>query len=568
MKMANDNSEFMRHEPCPSCGSSDALAVYGDQATEEVHHSWCFSCQTFTKGDHLDGNSKPRLSLESLSGLLNGDYTEITARGLTEETCRKYGYMVGEYKGQRVQIATYRDASGQPVAQKLRTKDKRFTMLGNAKAATLFGSHLWKNGKKLVITEGEIDCMSVSQVQGHKWATVSLTQGATSAVKTIKDNWEYVTKFDEVILMFDMDSVGQKAAQEAAAILPVGKAKIAYLPTKDANEALLAGKTEDIITAIFQAREYRPDGIVVATDYRDIIGEDETASAVSFPYSSLNDSFLLGLRPNEICLIAAGSGTGKTTFVKEIAYHLHQQGEPVGLIMLEESNKRSLLSLTGIHMNRNLTQDRSDVSDEEIVEAFDDLFGEGRNPVYLLDHWGNSDVDVICQRITYMAKALSLKWIVLDHISILCTQMGGNGGFGSERIMIDYAMTRLASLVRACGIGLILVSHVKRPEGNSGHESGGQPVRLNHLRGSSSLGQLSDSVIALNVDPDEPDSDLRHVHVLKNRYTGMTGYCCTLKYNRETGRLMEEELSHLFETETEEEEQNAESSERQPQEVA
>ena len=39
---------------------------------------------------------------------------------------------------------------------------------------------------------------------------------------------------------------------------------------------------------IFQAREYRPDGIVAATDFRDVIGVDETASAISYPYSGLN----------------------------------------------------------------------------------------------------------------------------------------------------------------------------------------------------------------------------------------------------------------------------------------
>jgi twinkle protein len=559
MQLTQDNSEFLRHEPCPNCGSSDALAVYGDQHTEDVHHSWCFSCQTYTKGEQLDGYTRPQLSKEVLSGLLTGEFNEIKSRGLTEETCRKFGYLTTQYNGEPVQAATYRDASGNMVAQKLRTRDKRFTMLGDAKAATLYGSHLWKNGKKLVITEGEIDAMTVSQVQGHKWATVSLVQGAASAVKAIKANWDYVNRFDEVILMFDMDAAGQKAAQEAAATLPVGKAKIAYLPCKDANQCLLEGKTEEIISAIFQAREHRPDGIVVATDYRDVIGEDDSASAVTFPYSILND-ILMGLRPQEILTVAAGSGTGKTTFVKEIAYHLHQQGEQVGLIMLEESNKRTLLGLTGIHMNKNLTVDRSEVTDEEIVEAFDDLFGDGRNPVYLYDHWGSSDVDLICQRITYMAKALSIRWVVLDHISILCTQMGGNSGFGSERILIDYAMTKLRTMVQELGIGLILVSHVKRPDGNSGHESGGQPVRLNHLRGSSSLGQLSDGVIALNVDPDEPDSDIRHLHILKNRYTGATGFSGTLRYDRNTGRLIEEELSHLLEQE-EEEQHDAASSE-------
>ena len=41
-------SEFIRHEPCPDCGSSDALAIYTDG------HTFCFSCQTRTAGFKAD----------------------------------------------------------------------------------------------------------------------------------------------------------------------------------------------------------------------------------------------------------------------------------------------------------------------------------------------------------------------------------------------------------------------------------------------------------------------------------------------------------------------------------
>ena len=39
-------SEFLRHEPCEVCGSSDAKAIYADGNT------FCFSCQTLTRADH------------------------------------------------------------------------------------------------------------------------------------------------------------------------------------------------------------------------------------------------------------------------------------------------------------------------------------------------------------------------------------------------------------------------------------------------------------------------------------------------------------------------------------
>jgi twinkle protein len=541
MAVPDTQANFVRHIPCPHCGSSDANAEYDDG------HSFCFSCETLTQAEK-HGSEEPDTTpipaantTKQKAALLTGEAQAIPARGLTSESCRKFGYLTGLFKNEPVQIATYRDKNGNATAQKLRFRDKRFQIVGDAKNMTLFGSHLWTKGKKLVVCEGEIDTMSVSQIQGHRWATVGLSHGAPSAVKTIKANWDYLDGFEEIILMFDMDEAGQKAAQAVAEILPVGKAKIAHLPCKDANECLQQGKGGAIIEAIFQAKPYRPDGIVAATDYRDAICVDEAASSISYPYSMLNE-ILKGMRKQELVTVCAGSGVGKTTFVRELVYHLHQSGQRVGCIMLEEANKRTVLGLVGLHLNKNLTVDRSTASDEELLAGFDDLFGrDGKNPVYLYDHWGSTDVDVICQRIVYMAKALEVDWLVLDHLAILISQTA----IGTdERKLVDYAMTKLRTLVQENDLGMILVQHLRRPDGNRGHEAGHE-VRLSDLRSSHSVAQLSDACIALNVDPDDPHNDLRFIRILKNRFTGETGDAGTLVYDRHTGRLLEQELAML-----------------------
>ena len=67
--------------------------------------------------------------------------------------------------------------------------------------------------------------------------------------------------FDEVIIMFDGDDVGVAAAQAVAETLPVGRAKIASLPAKDANECLVNGQGHEIINAIFQAKDYSQTGL-------------------------------------------------------------------------------------------------------------------------------------------------------------------------------------------------------------------------------------------------------------------------------------------------------------------
>lgn len=540
----DDKVEFLQHTSCDSCGSSDANAEYTDG------HFFCFSCHTFTppqksgRQDNEVGTGPVADKSEAVrQDLLTGTFEAIQARRLTEETCRKFGYQVAHHRGEPVQVATYRDQSGRPVAQKLRTKDKRFRIIGDAKSATLFGSHLWSKGKILTICEGEIDTMTVSQVQGHKWATVGLPQGAGSAIKAIKANWEYIQKFQSVVLMFDMDEAGQKAAEEAAEVLPVGKAKIARLPMKDPNDLHLANRGNEIITAIHQAREYRPDGIIAGTDLRDVITVDEAASAVTYPYSMLNE-ILRGIRKQEMITVLAGSGVGKSTFVRELAHHLHINGQRLGLLMLEESVKRSMLGLVGIHIGKNITIDRTLATDEEVLAGFDDLLGEDKPPLYLYDAFGSNEISEIANRIRYYASALSVDFVVLDHISLLVSAAEGD-----ERRLLDQACTVFRTLVQELNIGLIMVSHLSRPSGDRGHEAGAS-VRLSQTRGSHAIAQLSDACIALEVDPDDPDADLRHLRVLKNRFTGQTGHAGTLVYDRDAGRLMEDVLAELTTDET------------------
>tara|TARA_X000001388_G_scaffold73725_2_gene65793 strand:- start:188 stop:1777 length:1590 start_codon:yes stop_codon:yes gene_type:complete len=524
----HNNSTFINHEPCSKCGSTDANGVYDDG------HSYCFSCNTYkpnsTRANLKEVSTKNKTFKKTIFS--KGKIQGLPHRKLSEETCRKFGYLT---TADGNEMASYRDKTGAVVAYKIRTPDKNFSITGNANKMQLFGQHLWNKGKKLVITEGEIDAMSVSQIQGHRWATVSLPNGCTSAKRSIQNNWDYVNQFEEVVLMFDMDDQGQKASQEVAELLPVGKTKIARLPMKDANECLLKGKSDEVITAIFQAKDFRPDGIVVASDIRSSISLDDATSAISYPYEGLN-KITKGLRTGELVTFTAGSGIGKSTLVREIAYSLHMNDYRSGMIMLEESNKRTILGLLGIHLSKNICVDRSSTNEEEILKAFDEVFTDDKD-IYLYDHFGSTDVDLICNKITFMAKAMGVKFIILDHISILVSGLATN----DERKLIDMTMTKLRSLVQELDIGLIIVSHLKRPEGDKGHEDGVK-VRLGQLRGSHSIAQLSDICVSLQVNADNPDSNERKLFVLKNRFTGETGFAGSVFYDHEQGRLLEDEV--------------------------
>ena len=62
--------------------------------------------------------------------------------------------------------------------------------------------------------------------------------------------------------------------------------------------------------------------------------------------------------------------------------------------------------------------------------------------------------------------------------------------------------------------------------------------RLNALRGSQSIAQLSDLIISMNRNL-QANNNLAQVNILKNRFSGETGKACNLYYDLKTGCLSE-----------------------------
>jgi len=519
-----DGSEFIAHTPCPACPSSDGFALYDDG------HGYCFSCGHYEgTNQHTEERSSPKVNTELVN---QGDNRALAKRHITEETTKRFDYQIGKFKGKTVQIANYKNNSGTTVAQKLRFPNKDFLFIGDTKEAGLYGQWMWRDGgKRLVVVEGEIDCLSVSQVIGKNWPVVSVPTGSKGAKKAMQKQLEWLCKFESVILMFDSDDAGKEAAKECAGLFPAGKAKIAMLPRKDANEMLVAGDTKEITNAMFDAKPFRPDGIVNGTELWDVVTSEDNTVSFDYPYAGLNAK-TLGMRKGEIVTVTAGSGIGKSQLCREFSHFLLTQGETVGYIALEESVKRTSLGLMSLAINKPLHLGTVEVSQDELKEAFDSTLGTGR--VYLYDHWGSTDSQNLMDKIRYLASGCECGWVILDHISIVVSGMEG----GDERRLIDNTMTKCRALVEELKIGLILVSHLKRPEGK-GHEEGGRTT-LAQLRGSAGIAQLSDIVLGCERDQqDQETGNMTVVRVLKNRWTGETGVGCLLEYDKYTGRMTE-----------------------------
>ena len=208
----------------------------------------------------------------------------------------------------------------------------------------------------------------------------------------------------------------------------------------------------------------------------------------------------------------------------------------MGYVALEEGLGRTGQRLMSLAINKPIHLP-SDVTDEERKQAFDATLGTGKYLLY--DHFGSLDSDNLLRKLTYMVTALDCKYLVLDHLSILVSGMDQEAmsHYGDERKAIDYTMTQLRSFTERTNVSLFVVSHLRRPGGDKGHE-GGEKVYLSHLRGSAAIAQLSDSVVSISRDMTNGDNRL-DVTCLKNRYAGITGPMGQLEYNTTTGRLTE-----------------------------
>lgn len=528
-------SNLIRHTACPHCSSSDAYALYDDG------HGHCYSCSTTDNvvaiGDAaVNQRRKPTLKKQPRT-----HYADLVDRGISEQTCRFWKYSVDDDGNH---YANYYSDVGEYIAAKVRSTGKQFHIEGDASSMPLYGQWLWKPNpnKKIIITEGEVDALSVSQLQKNRWPVVSVTNGAQSALKTCRKNFDYLDGFQHVVIMFDMDEPGRRAAQQVAELFEPGKASIAQLPCKDANECLLEGKGDKVIDAIFNSKPYRPDGIVGTEDLFERLTTKQPDPIAQFPWQCLNDR-LGGMFERQLITLTAGSGAGKSQIAREIAYKLVNDGHAVGLLMLEESVEATAYEMLSLHLGKRLRlRGRVDYDQKEVSLAYDEFFKD--KPVYFYDHFGSMEIDNLLSRVRYMVQGLGCKVVVLDHLSIVVSGLDGE----DERKLIDRAMTRLRMLVEQTGVCMILISHLKRLQGNEGHEDG-MEIKLSHLRGSGAIGQLSDVVLGVERDQQSSHSNEVDLRIIKSRLYGETGLAGRLVYNTVTGRLEEGEAKALTENE-------------------
>ena len=528
--MVSTNNKWLDRGECPKCKSSDANVNHSEG------YSFCFSCNT-RFNERAEQVIVPMENRKETFTM--GELEEISDRKINRSTCKKYNTFIKSI-GNNIthHIYQYYNFKGEFVGNKVKqVEGKKYWSEGDIQSAGLFGQNIFTpRGKYITVCEGELDAMSTYELLGSKWPSVSIKSGAPAALRDCKNSFEYLNSFDNVVLCFDSDQPGKEAAEKVAQLFAPNKCKIIHLEYKDANEYLKMNKRKQFTQEWWDAKPFTPAGIINLDSLKSTLYEENYCETCLYPWSGLNDK-TYGMRTGELITFTSGAGMGKSSIIRELMHHLLKSTKDnIGILAMEESIRNTAFNIMSVEANARLyiKEIRNEFKRKELEEFQKNTIGTGR--FFAFDHFGSVSNDEILNRVRYMAKALECNWIIIDHLSIL---VSGQEDFGDERKSIDILMTKLRSLVEETGCGLLLVSHLRRPSGDIGHENG-KEITLSHLRGSASIAHLSDSVIGLERNQqadDETVSNTTVVRILKNRYTGDTGVASYLFYDKSTGRM-------------------------------
>jgi twinkle protein len=531
------------NQPClnPNCKSSDGRQIY------EEGTSWCFVCSTFFKKDqdpnepHIAPKVEVVQSKESRAAAL-AEVKTFKARGfqernITKLVCEFFNVKVS-YKGDG-EIDKHYYPYANETGYKCRTLPKTFTWIGEPAVHSLFGKDQFNGGgKRLIITEGELDALSVAQATylkyGKFYPVVSVSSSG-AAEKTLLENRDWIRSFKEVVLCLDNDEAGEKATQKAIKIIGPDKVKV-WNPGvhKDASDVFTKEGFERLNQIIWDSTSYSPAGIISKEDIWKQISERNSVPSVPYPdcMKGVNGK-IKGMRPGEIALFCSGTGSGKSTLLREIMLHIIKTTKAkIGIISLEESPGETGIKLAAMAISRNPSNE--EISDDDLKVGFDEVFGSDR--VVVLDHQGSISDDSVLEKLEYMA-LLGCEYLFIDHVTILVSE-GAEGKTGNEAI--DLVMNHLLRLVKRHPVWVGLVSHLRKVStGGKSFEEGRMPT-MDDIRGSGSIKQISFDILAFCRNMTAADETTRNaiaMSVLKSRTIGLTGPVPGATYDHVTGRL-------------------------------
>lgn len=253
----------------------------------------------------------------------------LYSRGISEETTRKYEITI-QNGNEDVLVFIFRDQNGIPQTIKYRnaayvkgeTKGSKEWFEPNSKQI-LFGMNHCVNFDNLVVTEGQMDSLSLAEAGIQN--AVSVPGGCKSST-FLPFCWDWLIQFKTITIFGDCEN-GHITLVDIFERLPNDIRVVQeedYKGCKDANELLQKHGKEALINAVKNAKGKTPVGIKPLSTVRRVklLEQDSIRTGIPPLDSILTKGFFYG----QVILLTGKRGDGKSAFLTQLLCNAVDQG--------------------------------------------------------------------------------------------------------------------------------------------------------------------------------------------------------------------------------------------------
>lgn len=522
-----------------SCGSRNGLQVF--QKDDGSYDGFCFSCGKYIPDPYKDKpadykpvafkKSKEEIQKE-LEEISQFQTVALPLRKLRKESLEYFDIKIGlsEEDGETPNLHYYPYFNDRElVGYKVRLiENKRMWGVGDTSNVDLFGwdKAIQAGGKKLFITEGELDAVALYQIfkdvnKGSQYADlnppiVSLPHGSAAAAKDLARHAKKIREFfKEIVLVFDMDEPGRKAVESVMTIFP--EALSAALPAKDANECLIEGRSKACYNAVvFNAKKPKNTRLVLGDELFEA-AKKAPEYGVSWPWKHLTTK-TRGIRLGETIYIGAGQKQGKSEIVNTLAAHfIRELGWKVLLAKPEEGNVKSVKMVAGKLAGKIFHDPNIEFDEEAYKKATEEMKGK----LFLLNLYQHVGWETLKSDIREAATE-GCKAVFIDPITNLTN--GVNAADANTKL--QEIAQELSAMALDLNIVIFIFCHLRNPDSGPPHERGGE-VLSSQFAGSRAMARSCNLMLGLegNRDPNLPaeERNMRTLVLLEDREFGETG---------------------------------------------
>lgn len=494
----------------------------------------------------------PAMDKDELRDFINGKtYNSGNYRGIPDEIGKFFGHLNDVDENGKVTARYYPETNddGKVCGYKCRNtpKDFSFGKVGNTgNKSQLSGQVKFKNGGKYVlVVGGEEDkaaayaMLKANQKDGEydTIAVVSPTSGESSAAKQCARQYDWLDKYEFIVVGMDNDEAGRKAAVEIAKVLPKEKVRIATWSSKDPNQMLQEGKSKQFVRDFYGAKPLVTNGVKDSTTMRSAMKQELLAPKIPLPphMYRLQEAMGGGIRQGRIVNVIGDTSVGKSSHVNGMVYYwIFNAPEKICVVSLEATEGQYGLDLSSLHLEKNLTwyEDGQDIIDyieqPEVDALLDNLeYCEDGTPRFYLIDERDGDISYLERQMEQMYRQNGCKIFVIDVLTDILR--------GSNETKQEDHMKWQKQFIKN-GVTIINVLHTRKPSQNA--EGKLRKVTEYDALGSGTFVQSAAINIVINRDKMAGgiEQNTTYVDMPKCR-GGKTGEICKWYYDFKTRKI-------------------------------